>query len=105
MFRHLLNWRVLLAVVAIAIVSATIWYSSYLADKIEKEEKQKVEQWIEANRSILNPSNTETALAFRIMQDNTDIPIIETDEKDVPTGFFQNLDSAKVLKDKNYLAS
>ena len=104
MFRHLLNWRVLLAVVAIAIVSATIWYSSYLADKIEKEEKQKVEQWIEANRSILNPANTETALAFRIMQDNTDIPIIETDEKDVPTGFYQNLDSAKVSQDKNYLA-
>jgi hypothetical protein len=102
MLHPLINWRTLLALVAICIVSGTIWYSSYLADKIEKEERQKVEQVIEAIKSLLNPENVETRLAFRIIQENKDIPIIETDGRDSVT-YFQNLDSAKVISDKGYL--
>src|SRR5438270_5576185 len=94
MWRQLLNWRSLLALVAILIVSGTIWYSSYLADKIEREERQKVGEWISASKALLNPDNQETDLSFRIIQDNTDIPIIETDEKDSVTNF-QNLDSTR----------
>ncbi|HEU4472997.1 MAG TPA: sensor histidine kinase, partial [Flavisolibacter sp.] len=101
MFRQLLNWRTLLALVAILIVSGTIWYSSYLADKIEKEERQKVEQWIEASKSLLNPLNTDPQLPFKIIQDNTDIPIIETNERDSITNF-QNLDSNRAM-DRAYL--
>jgi hypothetical protein len=82
MFRQLLNWRTLLAVIAILIVSGTIYYSSYLAKKIEKEEKQKVEEWVEASNSLLNPDNADTRLAFKILQDNDDIPIIVTNERD-----------------------
>ena len=41
MFRQVLTWRTLLALTAILIVSGTIWYSSYLAQKIEQEERQK----------------------------------------------------------------
>jgi signal transduction histidine kinase len=102
MFRQFITWRTLLAVVAICIVSGTIGYSSYLAKKIEKEERQKVEQWVEASNSLLNPQNTDTRLPFKIMQDNDDIPIISTDEKDSVTGFL-NIDSAAVLKDSHYL--
>jgi signal transduction histidine kinase len=102
MFRQLLNWRTLLAFVAIFIVSGTIWYSSYLANKIEREEKQKVEEWIEASNSLLSPTSTDTRLPFKILQDNTDIPIIEADEKDSVTGNYQNLDSTKAA-DKAYL--
>jgi signal transduction histidine kinase len=96
MFRQLLSGRILLALVAILIVSGTIWYSSYLADKIEKEERQKVEEWFEAATSLLNPDNTETQLAFKIVNDNTDIPIIGVDEKDSII-IHQNVDSAKAL--------
>jgi signal transduction histidine kinase len=103
MFRQLLNWRTVLALVAILIVSGTIWYSSYLADKIEREEKQKVGEWIVASKALLNASNTETELSFRIIQDNSDIPIIETDERDSITTY-QNLDSLKAATDKNYVA-
>lgn len=95
MFGHLLNWRNLLALVAIFIVSGTVWYSSYLADKIEKDERKKVELWAEAIRSINNPTNTETALASQITLQQTEIPIIETSEKDSITNWV-NLDSAKV---------
>lgn len=97
------NWRTVLALVAILIVSGTIWYSSYLAQKIEKEERQKVEEWVEASTSLLNPNNNgDTRLHLKIIQDNDDIPIIETNEKDSITNY-QNLDSAKARQDPSYL--
>ncbi|GAA4332295.1 HAMP domain-containing sensor histidine kinase [Flaviaesturariibacter amylovorans] len=94
MIRSLLNVRSLLALVAILIVSGTIWYSSYLAAKIEREERQKVEQWVEASNALLSPTNTDTRLAFKITQDNDDIPIIWTNERDSVFGY-KNLDSAQ----------
>lgn len=113
MFRQLLSWRGLLALVAILIVSGTIWYSSYLAKKIEKDEREKVEQWVEAGRFINNPDNMDTRLASMILI-QTDIPIIETTEKDSITNWI-NIDSGKVEKgwqdtmriadDNNYLKS
>jgi signal transduction histidine kinase len=95
MFRQLLNWRSLLALIAILIVSGTVWYSSYLADKIEKDERKKVELWVEAVTSISNPANTETGLASKITIRQNDIPIIETTETDSITSWV-NLDSALV---------
>lgn len=95
MFRQILTWRTLLALIAILIVSGTIWYSSYLAQKIEKEEKQKVEQWVEASTSLFNPNTTDTRLHLKIIQDNDDIPIIETNEKDSIIQYV-NVDTANV---------
>lgn len=104
MFRQLLNWRTGLALVAILIVSGTILYSQYLARKIAKEEKQKVEQWIEASKFLLNsPMDADTRLASMILTENKSIPIIETDENDNPSGNSINLDSAKIANDTNYL--
>jgi signal transduction histidine kinase len=103
MFRQIMTWRVLLALIAILIVSGTIGYSSYLAQKIEREERQKVEEWVEASTSLLNPNNNgDTRLHLRVIQNNADIPIIWTNEKD---SIFEsiNLDSVKLKNDKNYL--
>jgi signal transduction histidine kinase len=104
MFRSLLNIRSLLALIAILIVSGTVWYSSYLAAKIEREERQKVEQWVEAsNTLLLSPANSDTRLPFKIIRDNDDIPIIWTNEKDSIYGYL-NLDSAKAeKKNSDYL--
>ena len=99
MFRQILTWRSLLALIAILIVSGTIGYSSYLARKIETEEKQKVEQWIEATTSLFNPNTTDTRLHLKIIQDNHDIPIIETNEKDSIIQYV-NVDTAGIA-DKN----
>ena len=83
MLRQILNWRIALAVIAILIVSGTIFYSQYLAKKIAKEERQKVEEWVRASTTINNPNDsTGTDLAFMIVQHNDDIPIIFTNEKD-----------------------
>src|SRR5947209_8405299 len=102
MFRHIFTWRTLLSVVAILIVSGTIWYSSYLAKKIEHEERQKVEQWVEASKALLDTATTGIALPFKIIQDNDDIPIITTNERDSILEFY-NLDSNKVRANTNFL--
>lgn len=96
MFQQLLNWRTGLALIAICIVTGTIFYSRYLANKIAKDEKKKVEQWVEASNSLLDPSITDTDLSFKITSENDDIPIIQTNEKDSIVEF-KNLDSAKAL--------
>jgi len=105
MFRQLFHWRSLFAFIAILIVSGTILYSSYLADKIEKEERERVEEWVDATNALLSPTNTDVKLPFKISQDNTDIPIIFTDENNRILGY-KNLDSTKAEKeDSAYLRS
>lgn len=102
MFQQLLNWRTLLAVVAIAIVTGTIFYSRYISEKIAQEERSKVELWVEASKSLLDPEETSVSLPFKIISQNTDIPIIETNEKDSIIGYV-NLDSAKAINNPAYL--
>src|SRR5437773_11704938 len=102
MFHQIPSWRTGLAVIGILIVTGTIFYSRYLARKIEMEEKQKVEQWVEAGKFIINsPEDADTKLASMIVTQNTAIPIIETDETDSITSYI-NLDSTKV-SDIRYL--
>jgi hypothetical protein len=103
MFRQLLNWKTALALVAIGIVIGTIFYSDYISKKIAAEERQKVELWIAASKSLLNPNISEVELPGKIMKENDDIPIIVTDENDRITGEYINLDSAKAANDTNYL--
>ena len=94
------NWRWLLALLGIAIVCATIFYSQFLAQKIRHEEQQKIEQWLAASKAILNPDLT---LPNLIRNEQHSIPIIETNENDSITSYF-NLDTLKVESDKNYLS-
>jgi two-component sensor histidine kinase len=93
------NWRWLLALLGIGIVCGTILYSQYLAEKIEREEQQKIEQWLAASKAILNPDLT---LPNLIRNEQHSIPVIETNEKDSITNYF-NLDTLKAAHDKFYL--
>jgi signal transduction histidine kinase len=102
MISSLFNWRTGLAIIAILIVSSSIIYSQYLARKIAREERQKVEQWVEASNSLLNPNETDTRLPSKIILDNDDIPIITTNEKDSIIDA-TNLDSVLIKSDKSYL--
>lgn len=103
MFRQILNWRVLLALLAIIIVSGTIFYSQYLARKIARDERQKVEQSIDAIKFIINaPSDADLTFASKIVTGNKSIPIIETNEKDSITQYI-NLDTAKAAKSIPYV--
>ncbi len=104
MFQQILNWRTALAVVAIGIVIGTIFYSQYVSDKIAREEKGRVQAFGEALK-IKAQSEDPNVLIFTtsLAVENQDIPIIETDEHDNPSGNYVNLDSARVANDSGYL--
>jgi hypothetical protein len=104
MIQSLFNWRSLLALIAIGIVTGTVFYSNYLSQKIASDEKRKLELWVEAQRTIIKANEqTSLILAAKISSENTDIPIIETNEKDSIITYI-NLDSLKAETDKSYLA-
>jgi hypothetical protein len=102
MIRSLLNWRSFLALVAIVIVSATIFYSQYLARKIAEDERQKVALWVAASKAILNNPGMDLTLPNLIRNGQQSIPIIETNEQDSIMEYI-NLDSAQASRDPNYL--
>lgn len=103
MIQPLFNWRTGVAIIAIAIVSGTILYSQLLAKKIAREERQKVEQWVEAGKLALqDTTGVSDRLVVAIIASNNTIPIIETNEKDIILQYV-NLDSAKVAEDSNYV--
>ena len=105
MVRQLFNLRTALALIAILIVSGTIIYSQYLATKIAREERQKVEEWAAASKFLINvPADVDITFASRIITENKSIPIIETNGTDEPSGIYVNLDSAKIANDSSYLA-
>ena len=94
----------LLALIAIGIVTSTIFYSRYVSTKIAKEERDRVIAFGESLR-IKGVTIDPDVIAFtnRIAVENDDIPIIETDENNNPTGTYINLDSMEVTSDTNYL--
>jgi signal transduction histidine kinase len=101
---HWFNWKFILACIAILLVSGTIFYSQYVSGKIAREERKNVEAWVEAQRTILNSSDsTSINLATKISTENTEIPIIETNERDSITGNHINLDTAAIAQDSSYL--
>jgi signal transduction histidine kinase len=103
MIQPLFNWKTGLAIIAIAIVSGTIIYSQYLAKKIAREERMKVEEWVEAGKLLVNDrTGMSDKLVGIIITQNRSIPIIVTDEKDNILDHV-NLDSMEIARDSNYL--
>jgi len=105
MIQPLFNWKTGLALIAIAIVSGTIFYSQYLEKKIAAEERLKVEEWVEAGKLLVTDrSGVSDRLVSIIITQNTTIPIIVTDERNYIIDHV-NLDSTAIndsayLKDK-----
>jgi len=103
MFQKWLNWRTLLALAAILIIGGSIYYSNYLAKKIADDERRKIEHWSEAVQAFSNPNLAATNLTAKVLTENSaDIPILLLTEKDSLLDF-RNVDSFKILKDRNYL--
>ncbi|MFZ4770158.1 MAG: sensor histidine kinase [Ferruginibacter sp.] len=103
MFLQLFNWRTLLALMAIIIVSATIFFSNFLSKKIAREEKQKIEQWVEAVKEVSNGGSNQTNLSSKILTENSrDIPMIAVTEKDSILDQY-NIDTFNMAGNKNFL--
>jgi signal transduction histidine kinase len=104
MLTPLFNWRTALAIIAIAIVTGTVFYSNYLSKKIAADEREKVAVWVQSlkTRAAVN-DQAALDLTNAITSHNTTIPIIETDEQDNPSGQLLNIDTAALKKDSNFL--
>ena len=104
MIPYWFNWKIILVCIAIILVSGTIFYSQYVSGKIAIEERKNVASWVEAQRTILNSADSISInLATKISTENTQIPIIETNEKDSLTGNYSNLDPELVNNDQSFL--
>jgi signal transduction histidine kinase len=102
MLFSLSNWRTLLATLALGIVISTIFYSRYLARKIALEERNKVELWVSASKAIFDNPDMPLTLPNMIRNDQTSIPIIETNERDSIVNFI-NLDSMQAMQEPGFL--
>ena len=105
MITQLFNWRTALAMVAIAIVTGTVFYSNYLSKKIAADEREKVDVWVQSLKTRAQATEQVALdLTNAITSRNTTIPIIETDEHDIPSGQVLNLDTLEMKRDSRYLS-
>src|SRR5690606_3057144 len=103
MFSTLFNWRTILIAVAVAIVLLSLFFSQYLSEKIAREEKIKIEQWVEALNDINNAEHADARLASMILTENSkDIPMIAVTEKGHVLDH-RNIDSARAEQDPKYV--
>jgi signal transduction histidine kinase len=103
MLYRLAGWKLALMLMAAAIVAATVWYTSYLAKKIAAEERQRIEEWVQASR-LLQSSTEPAAISFAntVLSNNEDMPIIATNDANEVVESI-NLDSAAMARNPSYL--
>ncbi len=60
------RWKLVLALLALSIVGASLWYSSRIVNKVRQEERRKVELWAEAVRNRAQLVNYTDSLFHRL---------------------------------------
>jgi signal transduction histidine kinase len=63
------RWKLVLALVAMTIVGASLWYSSRIVNKVRQEERLKVELWAEAVRNRAQLVNYTDSLFHRLREE------------------------------------
>ena len=63
------RWKLVLALVAMTIVGASLWYSSRIVNKVRLEERRKVELWAEAVRNRAQLVNYTDSLFHRLREE------------------------------------
>ena len=85
-YRRKTYWKWYLAAAATLIVSITIWYTKYLADRLMVREQQQAEQFAEALRNIAktnmdaNLEACDLELHRLVITQNTTVPVVLLDE-------------------------
>jgi len=78
------RWKFLLLAGAMVIGIATTWYTNTMVNKLEREEKLKIETWVDATEQLSNPNaggeSAYDAFLLKIITNNTTIPVIIVDE-------------------------
>jgi len=94
------RWKLLLFVIAVAIGTGSLWYTSNLVNRLASEEKKKVELWADATRLLAGSTKENTmdlTFLFKVIETNNTVPVILTDQDDHILDH-RNLDSMRVSK-------
>jgi ABC-type multidrug transport system fused ATPase/permease subunit len=77
------RWKVYLAIMGLLIIAASIVYTNYLVKKLKEEENKRIQQYrLALERTIADDSDCDLTLHTEILQGNTTIPVILTNEQD-----------------------
>ncbi|MDD2550103.1 MAG: ATP-binding protein [Bacteroidales bacterium] len=104
------RWKILLLVAAIAIGFTSLFITNNLVNDLALEEQKKIEVWAEAIREIslitdLSDSIQNFSLIVQVLQNNTTVPVMLTDERDSILSYI-NINPKKINteeKAKRYL--
>jgi len=95
-----LRWNLIIIVIAGLIFSSLVFTNS-LVKELSIEERKKIELWAEGMKQLSNleNSNRDISFIFEVIQNNTTVPVMLTDEKDSVLSFrniaYSKLDSQK----------
>jgi K+-sensing histidine kinase KdpD len=81
------RWKALLLVVAVIIGFASLYITNSLVKDLSLEERKKIELWAKAVREISNINNLADssqnfAIVLDVLENNTTVPVLLTDEDD-----------------------
>jgi signal transduction histidine kinase len=97
------SWKLWMLIVASLIAVVTIYYTNELAKELATEELKRIQLWANAYRNLNTADeNTDIGFLFEVIQNNTTVPVILTNENDSIV-FWRNVDSAKAVTDATYL--
>lgn len=84
--------KIILVIAAVAIAVSSLIVSHYLVKDLSNEERNKMEIWAEAMRTLnVADENTDLTLVLKVIDENNTIPVIVLDqERNVQT--FRNID-------------
>lgn len=99
MLRQFITWKSLLVLIAVSIAGISLFYANNLTKKLAIEERNKVIFISEALESIGRTTESDIILATSIIEKNTTIPLIQTDEKDSILNF-NNIDSTETSPER-----
>ncbi len=85
------RWKFLLLLVGLSIGIISLYYTNWLVKKVEAEERKSLSIWAEAEERLIQQENSSSGdmdFLLRIIESNTNIPVIVANEND--SIFFTN---------------
>lgn len=104
-YKRKFRWKSGLLLALVLIVVGSIIYTNYLTSRLALEEKKKVELLANTYKKLNDATdNSDLGFMLDIIQSNTTIPLILTDDKGTIISY-RNIDSMKAGRDTSYLKS
>jgi len=78
------HWKLLLVVLALCIGAGSLLYTNQLADRLAKQERNKVKLWADGTKFLATTTdqNSDLSFVFEVVKSNTTIPLVLTDGDD-----------------------